>query len=216
MKKAGFLLALAVLMTAGFSYGTYVLSFNYNNGEISLKGVEFKPETFAPMQKNLYSGDYYGYELWSHEGVLLDVVLFEVPRNFFYDHYEVDEETGEEATAGGMISLDNVDFDVITWYYPEGAEIMIYNSSNETVIKQDISMLSQCNQNSVCEEGESVMNCIYDCPEQPEESANGKEQKIKKEDIKAGFNSLDIIFAVLLASLVIITAMFKKRRKRVR
>ena len=152
MRKNLFALFLMIFVVTGLSQGAYVMSLHYSNGDITLNNVTYEPTLYASGQLSV-SDNYYGYELWDHNGTLIDNLLFDVPNEIL-----IDTETG-----GEIIILDELDFVLLTDYHFEGENIMFYNSSEDTILDYNVSRFSSCNQNLVCDTNENVLTCPSDC-----------------------------------------------------
>jgi hypothetical protein len=142
MKKQ--ILAMAVILgiillvsTLSGVYGKQVenrifsLSLKYESGNINLVNVTLK-YGFAPGRETQPTSGYTA-EIISTQNAKLYSFRFEVPNQYL----QVPPLEGQP--TGSVITLDNVNFTLITPYFTDAKQINIYNPDNKLLLSVDVS-----------------------------------------------------------------------------
>jgi len=133
------------LASASFYYN---VSIKYSYGNLSINSVEV---IFSNQNISSFSGDYY-LELKNSKDKL-NSYLFSIPNTVTYDR----EEDSWKVNQGGVINVNETDFEVFVPYEKNANEIVITDSNKLDIAKKDISYLSkQVINNQVTKEFETV------------------------------------------------------------
>jgi len=148
MKGSIALLAVLVLLPIAFAASlSYSVALTYNATGFSLKSVELA--SIAPQPKA--EGLTYSLQVQSFKGEALYETTFDAEERRVYAPFPI-----SQAAPSSVI------IDLIAPYYPNAQKILILKSQ-ELLLEIDVSRLSVCNENAVCEGSESLNTCPSDC-----------------------------------------------------
>ena len=135
MKKSiiMFILFSLLINSVGASIeNNYYLELKYDNGEIILKSLQIG---LSKDGRDNIPGGYIA-EIIDFEKKRLNVIFFDIPLKIVYDTF--DEDT-EEANDGGMIELNQTEFNLRLPYYESAKEIDIYDKNLNKKLTIDVS-----------------------------------------------------------------------------
>ena len=168
MKKIFIVVLILLIPVLSQTKGVYILDLHYENGDLTLNNINFNSSLYASQIIGISGEEFFNYELFSHNTSLIDKIIFEAPNEIVIDEFI--EKDNETIFTGEIITLDTIDFLLITDYYPEASNIVIKDSSDNILIEVDVAKFSKCNQNLICEGEESTLICASDCQVQEGET----------------------------------------------
>lgn len=174
------------LVSAGFYYN---VSIKYDDGKINIKNVDV---IFSQKDLSSLQGDYY-LELRQDQDNL-ESYKFKVPKTIVYDNAD---ESGK-INGGGVITLNESDFEVFIPYTESADAIVITDSNKVELAKKDISYLSK-----------NIVN--NQVTKQFEANPVKPEKILSEKSTTASYLIIGIIILIILAVLTIIVLISKKQ-----
>jgi len=175
------------LVSASFYYN---VSVKYSYGNLSINSVEV---IFSNQNISSFSGDYY-LELRNSKDKL-NLYLFSIPNTVTYDS----EEDSWKVNQGGVINVNETDFEVFVPYEKNANEIVLTDSNKLDIAKKDISYLSkQVINNQVTKEFETVAS-------EPTKEIIPKTQK--------SYLIAGLIALIAIVAIIIFLRVTKKKKK---
>jgi hypothetical protein len=175
------------LVSAGFYYN---VSVKYSYGNLSINSVEV---IFSNQNISSFLGDYY-LELKNSKDKL-NSYLFSIPNTVTYDS----EEDSWKVSQGGVINVNETEFEVFVPYEKNANEMVITDSNKINIAKKDISYLSkQVINNQVTKEFETVAS-------EPTKEIIPKTQK--------SYLIVGLIALIVIVVIIIFLTVTKKKKK---
>ncbi|MFA5258530.1 MAG: hypothetical protein WC979_04325 [Candidatus Pacearchaeota archaeon] len=176
------------LASASFYYN---VSVKYSYGNLSINSVEV---IFSNQNITSFSGDYY-LELKNSKDKL-NSYLFSIPSTVTYDL----EEDSWKVNQGGVINVNETDFEVFVPYEKNANEIVITDSNKIDIAKKDISYLSkQVVNNQVTKEFETNT---------PDST------KLMPIETSSNYLIIGLITLIVIVAIIIFWAFRKKSKKK--
>ena len=113
----------------------YKLNLNYNYGNITINSTEI--QLSDKVIENQFG--FYTAEIKDYNGKLINVSFFMVQNQIFYDTAD----SNGTINGGGLLDLNQTNFDIFVPYYPNAKEIVIYDGNLTELTRKDISEFSK-------------------------------------------------------------------------
>ncbi|MEK6897939.1 MAG: hypothetical protein AABX28_01125 [Nanoarchaeota archaeon] len=120
----------------------YKINLNYSYGNISVNSVNV--ELSDKQIENNFG--FYIAEIVDYEGNLLNLTFFDVPNEILWDG--VDPETGE-IDNGGLLELNETNFDIYIPYFENAKEIVIYDENLIELSRYGVGQFSRIDRNEI-------------------------------------------------------------------